>query len=78
MNDPSLWEPLHAEPGQTTADALELLREWECLLSEIARSRVPAKRVMFDLSDASRIKQPASGRCLGAVAYSAHSAAFLP
>jgi hypothetical protein len=27
MNDPSLWEPLHAEPDQTTADALELLRE---------------------------------------------------
>jgi putative SOS response-associated peptidase YedK len=26
-DDPSLWEPLHAEPGQTTADALELLRE---------------------------------------------------
>ncbi len=26
-DDPSLWEPLHAEPTQTTSDALELLRE---------------------------------------------------
>jgi putative SOS response-associated peptidase YedK len=26
-DDPSLWEPLHAEPTQTTTDALELLRE---------------------------------------------------
>jgi putative SOS response-associated peptidase YedK len=26
-DDPSLWEPLHAEPAPTT-DALELLREW--------------------------------------------------
>jgi hypothetical protein len=24
MNDPSLWEPLHADPDQTTTDALEL------------------------------------------------------
>jgi hypothetical protein len=26
-DDPSLWEPLHAEPTQMTTDALELLRE---------------------------------------------------
>jgi hypothetical protein len=26
-DDPSLWEPLHAKPGNTTIDALELLRE---------------------------------------------------
>jgi len=26
-DDPSLWEPVHAEPTQTTSDALELLRE---------------------------------------------------
>src|SRR5438132_5294553 len=26
-DDPSLWEPLHAQPTQTTTDALELLRE---------------------------------------------------
>jgi putative SOS response-associated peptidase YedK len=26
-DDPSLWEPLHAEPTETTTDALELLRE---------------------------------------------------
>ena len=26
-DDPSLWEPLHAEPTQTASDALELLRE---------------------------------------------------
>ena len=26
-DDPSLWEPLHSEPTQTTTDALELLRE---------------------------------------------------
>jgi hypothetical protein len=26
-DDPSLWEPLHPEPTQTTTDALELLRE---------------------------------------------------
>jgi putative SOS response-associated peptidase YedK len=26
-DDPSLWEPLHAEATQTTTDALELLRE---------------------------------------------------
>jgi putative SOS response-associated peptidase YedK len=26
-DDPSLWETLHAEPTQTTTDALELLRE---------------------------------------------------
>jgi putative SOS response-associated peptidase YedK len=26
-DDPSLWEPLHAEPAQTTTDALKLLRE---------------------------------------------------
>jgi len=26
-DDPSLWEPLHAEPAQTTTDALELLPE---------------------------------------------------
>jgi hypothetical protein len=25
-DDPSLWEPVHAEPTQTTTDALELLR----------------------------------------------------
>ena len=25
-DDPSLWEPLHAEPTQTTSDALKLLR----------------------------------------------------
>jgi hypothetical protein len=25
--DPSLWEPLHAEPAQTATAALELLRE---------------------------------------------------
>ena len=25
--DPSLWEPVHAEPTQTTTDELELLRE---------------------------------------------------
>jgi hypothetical protein len=26
-DDPSLWEPVCAEPGHTTTDALELLRE---------------------------------------------------
>jgi putative SOS response-associated peptidase YedK len=26
-DDPSLWEPLHTKPGNTTIDALELLRE---------------------------------------------------
>jgi putative SOS response-associated peptidase YedK len=26
-DDPSLWEPVQAEPKQTTGDALELLRE---------------------------------------------------
>jgi hypothetical protein len=26
-DDPSLWEPLHAKRGNTTIDALELLRE---------------------------------------------------
>jgi hypothetical protein len=26
-DDPSLWEPLHSEPTQTTTNALELLRE---------------------------------------------------
>jgi putative SOS response-associated peptidase YedK len=26
-DDPSLWEPIHAEPTQTTTDTLELLRE---------------------------------------------------
>ena len=26
-DDPSLWEPIHAQPTQTTTDALELLRE---------------------------------------------------
>jgi len=26
-DDPSLWEPIHAEPIQTTTDALDLLRE---------------------------------------------------
>jgi hypothetical protein len=25
--DPSLWEPVHAEPTKTTTDAFELLRE---------------------------------------------------
>src|SRR6516164_4814961 len=27
-DDPSLWEPIHAEPTQTTTDALDLLRAW--------------------------------------------------
>jgi putative SOS response-associated peptidase YedK len=27
FDDPSLWEPVHAEPKQTKTDALELLRE---------------------------------------------------
>jgi putative SOS response-associated peptidase YedK len=26
-DDPSLWEPLHREPAQTTTDKLELLRD---------------------------------------------------
>jgi putative SOS response-associated peptidase YedK len=26
-DDPSLWEPLHGDPRQTTTDTLELLRE---------------------------------------------------
>jgi putative SOS response-associated peptidase YedK len=26
-DDPSLWEPLHREPTQTTTDTLELLRD---------------------------------------------------
>jgi hypothetical protein len=26
-DDPSLWQPLHAQPTQRTTDALELLRE---------------------------------------------------
>jgi putative SOS response-associated peptidase YedK len=26
-DDPSLWEPLHSEPTQTTTHTLELLRE---------------------------------------------------
>ena len=40
MNDPSLWEPLHADPDQTTTDALELFAPSSQVLFGTAKATV--------------------------------------